>query len=220
MKSAYLFRAATARIMMVGMKHSAFPSVRIAAAFAALLSASMLGGCVGAAIGGAATVGVAAYDERGIDGVANDLKLAADIRTEWLAADADLPVKASVEVHGGRALLTGVLQDEKRRANAVALAWKVPGVKEVLNEIQVAPSGGVVDFSRDAWITGQIKAKMTFDEKIMGINFHVQTVNKTVYMIGVARSQDELNRVMTIARSISYVQNVIQHIRIKAPKTS
>lgn len=220
MKSAYPFRAAAARIMMAGMTRSTSPSVRIAAAFAAILSASTLGGCVGAAIGGAATVGVAAYDERGVDGVARDLKLATDIRTEWLAADADLPVKASVEVHEGRALLTGVVQDEKRRADAVTLTWKVPGVKDVLNEIQVAPSGGVVDYSRDAWITGQIKSKMTFDEKIMGINFHVQTVNKTVYILGIARSQDELDRVMTIARSISYVRNVIQHVRVKAPKTS
>lgn len=206
--------------MMAGMTYTNPPSLRIAAAFAALLSASVLGGCVAAAVGGAATVGVAAYDERGIDGVASDLKLATDIRTEWLSADPDLPVKASVEVHEGRALLTGVVQDEKRRASAVGLAWKVPGVKDVLNEIQVAPSGGAVDFSRDAWITGQIKTKMTFDEKIMGINFHVQTVNRTVYMIGIARSQDELDRVMTIARSISYVRNVIQHVRVKAPKTS
>lgn len=206
--------------MMADMTYTNSPSLRIAAACAALLSASMLGGCVAAAVGGAATVGVAAYDERGIDGVARDLKLATDIRTEWLSADPDLPVKASVEVHEGRALLTGVVQDEKRRASAVTLAWKVPGVKDVLNEIQVAPSGGVVDFSRDAWITGQIKTKMTFDEKIMGINFHVQTVNKTVYTIGIARSQEELDRVMTIARSIGYVRNVIQHVRIKAPKTS
>ena len=64
----------------------------------ALLLPLALGACVGAAVGGAAAVGVAAYDERGIDGVANDLKLAMDIRTRWLDKNHMIPTKVSVEV--------------------------------------------------------------------------------------------------------------------------
>jgi len=175
----------------------------------------LLGGCVGAAVGGAAAVGVAAYDERGIDGVASDLKLAMDIRTRWLDKDHLIPTKVSVEVHEGRALLTGLVQDEKMRADAVGEAWKVVGVKQVLNEIEIAPSAGVVDYSRDTWITTQIKSKLAFDEKVMSVNFNVQTINGTVYLIGIARSADEHRRVIDTCRSISYVRRVVDHIRVK-----
>ncbi|MBM3564953.1 MAG: BON domain-containing protein [Alphaproteobacteria bacterium] len=193
-----------------------FPPRRLAL-LAALVLPLALSGCVGAAIGGAATAGLVAYDERGVDVVASDLKMAMDVRTRWLNKSADIPIKISVEVHESRALLTGVVQDEKMRADAVGEAWKVIGVKQVLNEIQVAPAGSVIDYSRDAWITGQIKSKFAFDEKIMAINFHVQTVNGTVYMIGIARSAIERDQAVNIARGIGYVRRVVDHIRVKSP---
>ena len=185
------------------------------ALLAAIALPSALGGCVGVAVGGAATVGVAAYDERGLDGVASDLRLAMDVRTRWLDKDHNIPVKVSVEVHEGRALLTGVVQDEKMRADAVGEAWKVAGIKQVLNEVEIAPSSGFVDFSRDAWITTQIKSKFAFDEKIMAVNFHVQTINGAVYLLGIARSADEHRRVVDTCRSIGYVRRVVDHIRVK-----
>jgi osmotically-inducible protein OsmY len=192
------------------------PRPRFYFAFAAaLLLPLALGACVGAAVGGAAAVGVAAYDERGIDGVANDLKLAMDIRTRWLDKDHMIPTKVSVEVYEGRALLTGLVQDEKMRADAVGETWKVVGVKQVLNEIEIAPSAGVVDYGRDSWITTQIKSKLAFDEKVMAINFNVQTINGTVYLIGIARSADEHRRVLDTCRAIGYVRRVVDHIRIK-----
>lgn len=184
---------------------------------AALALPLALSACVGAAVGGAATVGLAAYDERGIDGVANDLKIAMDIRVRWVNKDHIIPTKVSVEVHEGRALLTGLVQDEKMRADAVGETWKVIGVKQVLNEIQIAPSTGAVDYSRDAWITGQIKSMFAFDEKIMAVNFHVETVNGTVYLIGIARSAAEHNHIVNIARGVGYVRRVVDHIRVKDP---
>lgn len=187
---------------------------------AALALPLALGACVGAAVGGAAAVGVAAYDERGIDGVASDLKIAMEIRTRWLDKDHMIPTKVSVEVHEGRALLTGLVQDEKMRADAVGETWKVVGVKQVLNEIEIAPGPGVADFSRDTWITTQIKSKLAFDEKVMAVNFNVQTINGTVYLIGIARSADEHRRVIDTTRSIGYVRRVVDHIRVKQPGAS
>ena len=183
--------------------------------FLALLLPLALGGCVGAAVGGAATVGVAAYDERGLDGVANDLKLAFDVRTRWLDKDHMIPTKVSVEVHEGRALLTGLVQDEKMRADAVGETWKVVGIKQVLNEIEIAPASGAVDYGRDSWITTQIKSKFAFDEKVMAVNFHVQTINGAVYLLGIARTAEEHRRVIDTARSVGYVRRVVDHIRVK-----
>ena len=197
------------------------PALRLVLLLAALTLPAALSACVGLAVGGAATVGLAGYDERGIDGVANDLKIAMDIRARWLDKDANIPIKVSVEVNEGRALLTGLVPNEKMRADAVGEAYKVIGVKQVLNEIQVAPSTGAVDFSRDAWVTTQIKSKLTFDEKVMAVNFHVETVNGTVYLIGIARTAGERDQVVNISRGIGYVRRVVDHIRVKdtaAPK--
>ncbi|MSO84354.1 MAG: BON domain-containing protein [Rhodospirillales bacterium] len=183
--------------------------------FLALLLPLALGACVGAAVGGAATVGVAAYDERGLDGVASDLKLAFDVRTRWLEKDHIIPTKVSIEVHEGRALLTGLVQDEKMRADAVGETWKVVGIKQVLNEIEIAPGAGAVDYGRDTWVTTQIKSKFAFDEKVMAVNFHVQTINGVVYLLGIARGADEHRRAIDTVRSIGYVRRVVDHIRVK-----
>ena len=193
------------------------PASRAVVLLAALMLPLALSACVGAAVGGAATVGLASYDERGIDGVASDLKVAMDVRARWLDKDPNIPIKVSVEVNEGRALLTGLVQDEKMRADAVGEAYKVIGVKQVLNEIQIAPSTGVVDYSRDSWVTAQIKSKLTFDEKVMAVNFHVETVNGTVYLIGIARSAAERDQVVNTSRGIGYVRRVVDHIRVKDP---
>lgn len=192
---------------------------RFAVALACAIGAGALSGCVGAAVGGAATVGVAAYDERGVDGVAQDFKVASEIRVKWINQNEIIPTKISVEVHEGRALLTGVVQDEGMRADAVRLAYAVPGVKQVLNEIQLSPAGSVADYSRDAWITTQIKSKITLDEKILAINYKIETVNKTVYMIGIAQNQEELDRVLAVIRGVAYVRNIVNHVRVKGAKS-
>jgi len=182
---------------------------------AALLAASLgLGGCAGAVVGGAAATGVAAYQERGISGVTSDTRLSADLREKWLAFDHTMPVKLGVEVYEGRALLTGAVAEEQVRADAVRLAWKVEGIKDVLNEIQVTDSG-VVDYARDSWITTQLTTKTTLDKDIHAINYAFETVNQIVYMIGIAQDQGEMDRVLAHARSIDYVKKIVNHVRIK-----
>ena len=49
----------------------------------------------------------------------------------------------------------------------------------------------------------------------MAINYVVETVKGTVYLIGVAQSKTELNRVIANASAIKHVINVINHVRLK-----
>ena len=181
-----------------------------------LTSAIGLQGCAGAVVGAGATAGVAAYSDRGIDGAAKDLKIESSVLASFLEKNQMLPIKIGVEVYEGRALLTGVADSEQMRANAVQIAWGASGVKEVLNEIQLA-GGGAVNLAKDSWITAQLKTQITFDEDISSVNYVVETVNGTIYLIGIAQSQAELDRVLAHAREISYVQNVISHVRVKGP---
>jgi len=121
-------------------------------------------------------------------------------------------------VHEGRVLLTGTINSPQNRLDAVRLAWQVEGVRQVIDEIQVTDEGGVLDYSRDVWITAQLRSKITFDSEILAINYSIETVNKVVYLMGVAQSEAEIDRVIRYARNIDYVRKVVSHVRIKAER--
>ena len=179
-----------------------------------VLAAGALGGCAGVVIGGGAAVGTAAYQERGVRGVARDLATATKLRTKLLDTGEAYVTGVGIEVYEGRVLLTGILEKEPMRAAAVKLAWKTEGAKDVINEIQIGQSS-LRDIARDSWITAQLKTKITFDKKILAINFSIETVNGIVYLIGIAQDQGELDRILTHGRGIDYVRRIINHVRVK-----
>ena len=190
----------------------------IAVVALAVLTAGGLSGCAGVVVGGGAAVGTAAYQERGVRGVARDLATATKLRTKLLDAGEAYVTGVGVEVYEGRVLLTGTLGKEAMQATVVKLAWKTEGVKDVLNEIQIGQSS-LRDMARDSWITAQLKSKLTFDEKILAINFSIETVNGTVYLIGIAQDQKELDRILAHGRGIDYVRRIISHVRVKKGKS-
>ena len=174
-----------------------------------------LPGCASAVVGGAAATGVAVYQERGLEGVAKDLKIQAAIMDLWFKHDHTLVAKLGIEVYESRVLLTGAIADEKIRADAVRLAWTAAGVKEVINEIQLTEAGGMANLARDSWITSQLKSKITFDKDVLAINYSIETVNGIVYLIGIAQDQTELDRVIAHTRTIEYVRKIVSHVRVK-----
>ncbi|MEQ8667240.1 MAG: BON domain-containing protein [Rhodospirillales bacterium] len=190
---------------------------RVAALMALALLTPVLGGCAGAAIGAGATVGLAAFQERGLEGVARDTALSAQIISKYVEHDTTLATQVGVEVWEARALLTGLVKTEDERAEAVRLAWAVAGIKDVINEIGIKSAEGIEDFAYDTWITTQLESRLTFDQDVWAINFNVETVNGVVYLIGIAQSQAELDRVIAHARDIKRVRRVISHVRIKDP---
>jgi len=186
---------------------------------AAVFAMTNLTGCVGMIIGGAATAGVAAYQERGIKGFAADTETATKVRTKILEADNQLFNDVGVEVYEGRVLLTGRVPSEEKRAEAVRISWSVVDVKDVINEVAVSENP-FSDLANDTWITTKLKSKMTFDKDILAINYTIETVGAVIYLIGIAQDKAELQRVLNHARSIDYVKRVVNHVRIKDPKPS
>lgn len=181
-----------------------------------VLSAALaLSGCAGAVIGGAAAGGVAAYQERGIGGVARDTELEASIVKRWFEFDHAMVAHVSAEVYDGRALITGAVTTSKEAADAIRLAWKVPGLKDVINEIQEVTDTSLVDTARDTWISTRLRTALTFDEKIYAINYSIETVNGVVYLIGTAQSPDEIARVLAHANGLEYVRKVVSNVRVK-----
>jgi len=198
---------------------SRFRSTAAVLCLTALLGAS-LQGCVGAAIGAGATVGTAAMEERGIAGVTDDAALRIRLNGLFSGKDERLWRKVGLQVYMGRVLLTGAVETEDMRAEAVRLAWSAEGVKEVINEMQIAQSGGATGFARDTWITTQLKSALLFDKDVSSINYSVESVGGTVYLIGLAQNRAELNRVMNHARGMSYVKKVVNYVQIKRPPSN
>jgi osmotically-inducible protein OsmY len=172
-----------------------------------------LPGCVGLAIGGGAALGVAAAKEGGISSAAEDLKIKALINDKWFKYDIKTFAKLNLTVNQGRVLLTGIVQNPDARVEAVKLAWQVEGVEQVINEIRVAESDGFPGFVRDEWITTRLRTAMTFDRDVQSINYSIDTVQGTVYLMGVARNQTELDRVIELARTIPNVQQVVSYVK-------
>jgi osmotically-inducible protein OsmY len=175
--------------------------------------------CVETVVIGAAATGVVLTQEKTVKETKDDLIIEAKIDKEFIGAGLKNPTnKIGVTVDEGRVLLTGNVSDEKIIAKAGEIVWKVKGVKEVIDEIQFNQKktafGIVGNYFTDAAITTQINSKLLFDKKITSANFEVITINRIVYLFGVAKSQREMNAANDIAAKIVGVKKVISHVRI------
>lgn len=173
-----------------------------------------LSGCVSMVVGSAASIGVAGMEERPLKVYAEDIAITAKIRYNLIEASEKFITSVGVEVYEGKALITGVVENEEIRAQALKLIWKTDGVKDVYNELQVGDIR-IRNIMKDGWVTAQLQSKITFDKDVLAINYSIETVSGTVYLIGIAKSQREVDRVIAHARSLGYVKRVISHVRIK-----
>ncbi|HLT77957.1 MAG TPA: BON domain-containing protein [Ferrovibrio sp.] len=192
-------------------------ALRFPFALLALLAlAPALSGCLGVAVGAGAAAGVAAAEERGAKNAANDKGIQLAINDALFRTDLALFHKLGTIVYEGRVLLTGVLQTEEQKDQALKLVWSASDrIREVIDEIVIAPPGTILDFSNDAWITGQLRFKLASDREIVDINYSIETVNGTVYLIGLAQNEAELMRVTDHARTIRGVRRVVSHVWLK-----
>lgn len=169
---------------------------------------------LGVATGVGASAGIAASKEGGITGAVNDKWIQTQINDAWIKYDVDTFAKLDTTVQQGRVLITGVVQNPDARVEAVRLAWQVKGVKQVINEIRVAESEGIQGFLRDNWISTRLRGAMLLDRDIDSIHYTLDTVQGVVYLMGVARDQAELNRVIETARTIPHVKQVVSYVKM------
>lgn len=166
------------------------------------------------AVGAGAVVGVAAMQEGGLRTAATDQAIELKIKDLWLKHDWKMLGKLSAISKEGRVLLTGNVKNADQRVDAVRLAWQAEGVRQVINEITVDQGAGFTGFVKDGWITTNLKTKLTFDKYIQSINYNVDTVGGNVYLMGIAQSRAELDRVIEHARNIRRVSNVVSYVRL------
>lgn len=184
--------------------------------FASLIFAGQfLVGCIAASVGLGAGAVVAHQEERGIGGFIGDTEIRLGITNQWLRGDRSLAGDLGLMIYGGRVLVTGITHDEAARDRAIALAWRPRGVREVIDEVVIGAPRSLATIAADQIITKKLQTKMLFNSEVGTINYNRRTVDGTVYILGVAEDQAELNRIIEIAHNISGVKNVVSHVIVR-----
>jgi osmotically-inducible protein OsmY len=193
------------------------PSVSLACVVALPLA---LGGCAGVLVvgglGAAAGGGYAAAQERGVNGTFDDIGLKNQVDQSLLRTNPALQEAINTTVYDGRVLLTGRVTAPEMKAAADRAAGTTPGVRALYNEVEVAPSEGVWDSAADAWITARVRSELIVDADVRSGNYTIDTENGSVYLIGSARSQSELDRATRIARYVPGVKRVVSYVELRS----
>jgi len=176
-----------------------------------------LGGCTpaGMALTVVATTGTMALQERGLNGAAKDTAIRAEINHEWLQRDHVMYMRLTLQVWEGRVLVGGALDSPEQRAEAIQLAWKPGGVREVINEVQVVPPLEVQRWTRDRTSEISIMSRLTLTRDIASINYSLEVTNGVVSLLGVAHDQAELERVIAVIRDVPNVRRIANHVLLR-----
>lgn len=185
----------------------------------------LLSGCMHGAIVGSGAIGGVIAQERSVGNAIDDTTVWSRIKSAFLAdgESSKLFTKIGVKVIEGRVLLTGTVSNPEERLKALKLVWSQEGVREVINEVKIENEGSLLKiiggYAVDSFITAQIKSALLIgDNDIRSINYSIETINRVVYIIGIARSEEELDEVTKIAGTVKNVKQVVSYVRIKNSK--
>ena len=166
----------------------------------------------------AVNVTTSSVKEKGIKEAISDGMIDAAINKEFINHDINMFINVEIEVVEGRVLLTGSVKKMKHRMDAVKLAWKALGVREVINEIDVTDKGGITKYLTDVKIKAKIRYKIIADKEIASINYNFESVNGILYIIGIAQDKSELRKVIDHSNKIKGVVKVVSHVIMKDDK--
>ena len=164
--------------------------------------------------GAGAEVGSATMEERSYSSILDDATIGTQIKGNLFNFSTSLFVDVNVTVKEGSVFLTGSVPTPKLRIQAMKIAWQSDGVREVKNEIQIRDHSSLLDVAKDKWISAKLRFKLTLDKEIRSINYSIDTVNRHLYLMGIATSARELKRVFAYARSVRHVRKIVSYVRI------
>jgi len=184
----------------------------------ALIGAAGTSGCVTAAVGAAAGVGAIMAQERSVGAAIDDGAAATELRSRLMALDARGFADVSIEVVEGRLLLSGTAPTVEHRIDAERIAWSIEQVQAVANEVVVGAPTSLLRAGMDEVITAQVRARLVAARDVRAVDVNVETSQGTVYLLGLARSEQEIQRAAEIASITPGVQRVVSYMHVRAPR--
>jgi len=185
------------------------------ALLAALGGALLTQGCAIAGAAGAASLGVVAVQDRTMGEGIDDALASNQIKSRLLMLDRAGFSAVDVEVAAGRLLLSGYAPSEQHRDAAEVTARNVASVREVFNEIQVGPADTWRRSAQDEFITAQVRTRLIASRSVRGVNVNIETHRGVVYLLGLARTEEELQRAAEITSTVSGVSRVVSLMTVR-----
>ncbi len=164
---------------------------------------------------GAGTGMVIAEGDRSLGEVVDDATIKINIAAKFINSSDNLFVDVSTTVLDGRVLLTGLVDNQEIRIDAVRRVWEVEGVNEVVNEIQIGNRASLKEYAQDVWITTQVKGLAAKTLGLRSIAFNFETIQGKVYIAGITKRPSQLDELIEATKTVKGVNEIINYVIVK-----
>ena len=153
-----------------------------------------------------------ASKEKGLGASITDTIISTKISNKIFKYNPDLIKDTRVFVNNGSVLLTGKVKKPENKIELTKIIWKIKGVREVNNEVQIIDVSSIKNIARDLASLSEIRARILTNKKINSLNFSVDVVNDIAYLSGIAENDEEMKLVKDNAASARFIKTVFNFI--------
>ncbi len=121
-------------------------------------------------------------------------------------------INIQVEVLDGRIFLSGKVDDPEEKIKITKLAWETKGVREVKNAITIKGNSNFKSTAKDILITSQLRTALILNKITKSRNYTLETINRKIYIFGIAMDDAEKKEVLSEANKIYDVEEIIPSI--------
>ena len=176
----------------------------------------ILSGCTGVSSTGVFGTGVSvAIDPRSLGTQIDDSIMQKNLSAKILLVDKNYILTVKTKVIDGRIFITGKVDDPEEKLKITKLAWETQGVRSVKNDLKIKEEFNFKQSAKDLLITSQLRTAMVFNKNIKATNYQIDTYKKKIYIYGISITSDEKTEVISEAKQILDVEDVIASILLK-----
>ena len=173
----------------------------------------ILTGCVGVGSKGLFGTGVSvALDPRTVGTQIDDSIMQKTISAKILAKDKKYFLSVKTKVLDGRIFITGKVDNPEEKLLITKLAWETKGARSVRNDIKIKEEFNFKQSAKDVLITSQLRTALILNKNIKATNYQIDTYKKKIYVYGIALTSEEKDLVISEAKEILDVEDVIASI--------
>ena len=178
-----------------------------------VLISFILTGCVGVGSKGLFGTGVSvALDPRTVGTQIDDSIMQKTISAKILAKDKKYLISVKTKVLDGRIFITGKVDSPEEKLLITKLAWETKGARSVRNDIKIKEEFNFKQSTKDLLITSQLRTAIIVNKNIKATNYQIDTYKKKIYIYGIALTSEEKDLVISEAKEILDVEDVIASI--------
>ena len=178
-----------------------------------ILLSVVLSGCVGVSSKGLFGTGVSvAFDPRTVGTQMDDSIMQKNLAAKILVKDKKYFLSVKSKVLDGRVFLTGKVDTPEEKLLLTKLAWEIKGARSVRNDIKIKEEFNFKRSAKDLLITSQLRTALIVNKNIKATNYQIDTYKKKIYIYGIALTSDEKDLVISEAKEVLDVEDVIASI--------